>query len=168
LGQPGRSERSILIEVYRPGAELGTFVEASTEITDRINNLHRIGTVRALPPLETKFGPVALFDFAIRPAQVDGRCAGFLRTYDTPRLQIVGFVCSTNDVPIDREQIACALDRFTLLSSSSDPKVAGLFARAEVNREFCRQRSQLLAATPKRAVPTTPPAVKLRGRIAAN
>ncbi len=168
IGEPGRSDRAIMIEVYRPGAELDSFAQASAEIAARTDDFHRVGPVRPLPPIETKFGSVALFDFAIRPQQQTGRCAGFVRTYDTPRLQIAGFYCVAQDFQIDRAQIACALDRFTLLAAGSDPKVGALFARAELKRTFCGQRNPLLAATPKRPVPQHPPAVKLRGRIAGN
>ena len=45
--------------------------------------------------------------------------------------------------------LACALDRLTLLSAGSEPKVGALFAQAELNRSFCGQRDPLLAATPK-------------------
>ena len=168
IGEPGRSERAIVIEVYRPGAEIGTFAEATAEIIARTNDIHRVGPVRPLPPIETKFGTVALFDFAIRPRQQTGRCAGFVRTNQTPMLQIAGFYCVSRDFPIDRDQIACALDRFTLLSAGSDPKIGALFARAELKRKFCGHRSPLLAATPKRPVPQSPPTLKLRGQVAGN
>ena len=46
--------------------------------------------------------------------------------------------------------IACALDRLTLAAGGGDPKLAALFARAELKRSFCGQQSVFLAATPKR------------------
>ena len=171
IGEPGRSERAMVIEVYRPGAEIDSFAEAAAAaaFAARTNDLHRVGPVRPLSPLETKFGAVALFEFAIHPPQrQSGRCAGFVRTYESPRLQMAGFYCVPKDFPIEREHITCALDRFTLISAGSDPKVGALFARAELKRRFCGHRSPLLAATPKRPVPQNPPTVKLRGRIAGN
>ena len=43
-------------------------------------------------------------------------------------------------------------DRFGkyLLAAGGDPKLAALFARAELKRSFCGQNSVFLAATPKR------------------
>jgi hypothetical protein len=166
IGDPGRSERAIVIEVYRPGAELSSFPDAASEIVARTSALHRIGPVRPLPPVETKFGPVALFDFLIRPERDKGRCTGFVHTSETPPLQIVGFYCVPQDSLIEASQIACALDRFTLLSAGSDPQIGTLFAHAELKRKFCRQRSPLVAATPKRATRQAP--VRLRGQIAGN
>ena len=167
IGDPGRSERAMVIEVYRPGVEIVSFAEASAEIVARTDDLRRVGPVRPLPSIETKFGTVALFDFTIRAQQDKGRCAGFVRTSETPQLRIAGFYCRTKDFPVEPEQIICALDRFTLLSAGSDPKLGALFARAELKRKFCGQRSPLLAATPKRPMPS-PPALKLRGRIAGS
>jgi hypothetical protein len=43
----------------------------------------------------------------------------------------------------------CALDRLTLLSAGSEPKVGALFAEAELHRSFCGQRDPILAETPK-------------------
>jgi hypothetical protein len=42
----------------------------------------------------------------------------------------------------------CALDRLTLLSAGSEPKVGALFAEAELHRSFCSQRDPILAETP--------------------
>ncbi|MGE3147553.1 MAG: hypothetical protein AB7K04_00645, partial [Pseudorhodoplanes sp.] len=100
---------------------------------------------------------------------VQGRCAGFLRTSEPARVQIAGFLCTAQDQPVVRATIACALDNFTLLTAGGDAKLAGLFARAEVNRKFCGRRDQLLAATPKRRMATAhKPIVTLRGQIAGN
>jgi len=44
---------------------------------------------------------------------------------------------------------ACALDRLSLLSAGSEPKVGALFAQAERNRSYCGQRDPILASTPK-------------------
>jgi hypothetical protein len=43
----------------------------------------------------------------------------------------------------------CALDRLTLLSAGSEPKVGALFAEVELHRSFCGQRDPILAETPK-------------------
>ena len=67
--------------------------------------------------------------------------------------------------------LACALDRLTI-SRPAAPKLAGLFARAEIKRTFCGQRSPILAATPEHAVQVPVPhsvklarSVSLRGRL---
>ena len=42
-----------------------------------------------------------------------------------------------------------ALDRLTLLSAGSEPRVGALFADAELRRSYCGQRDPILAPTPK-------------------
>jgi hypothetical protein len=71
---------------------------------------------------------------------------------------------------VDRSTLVCALDRLTMLSAGGDAKLAQLFARAEIKRTFCGQRSPILAATPERKVAVAMPrSVKsgpgLRGRL---
>ena len=80
---------------------------------------------------------------------VSRHCLGFVRAYDDPLLQMSGWFCQGGTDFVDRSTLACALDRLTLLSAGSEPKVAALFAQAELNRSFCGQRNILLAPTPK-------------------
>jgi hypothetical protein len=55
-----------------------------------------------------------------------------------------------------------------LLSAGGDEKVGQLFAGAELKRNFCGQRSILLAATPKHGPgPSISPEMKLRGHFSA-
>ena len=87
-------------------------------------------------------------------------------------MQIDGWYCSAGDEAVDRTTLACALDRLTMLSAGGDAKLAGLFARAELKRTFCGQRSPILAATPEHNVPVAAPRgvklaknANLRGRL---
>ncbi len=86
-------------------------------------------------------------------------------------MQIAGWYCSSGEEVVDRATLACLLDRLTIISAGGDEALAGLFARAEIKRTFCGQRSPILAATPERAVPVAIPrsvksgrGVRLRGR----
>lgn len=72
-----------------------------------------------------------------------------MRAYDDPLLQLSGWFCQGGADFVERSTLACALDRLTLLSAGSEPKVGALFAQAELNRSFCGQRNSLLAPTPK-------------------
>ena len=118
-------------------------------------------------PIPSKFGPFRTYEFAIGPFS-GYNCIGFVRAFNTPRVQIGGLSCNMNLV-IDRSAISCALDRLTVMSAGSDPDIARLFAHAELKRSFCGQRDHLLYATPKRPVDVTSsvvPKPRLRGRIA--
>jgi hypothetical protein len=154
-----------MVEVYRPGTEFTRFADAAREIAARTDGLVSANSVKPADALDSKFGSVSLVEFSTAS---DGtrQCLGFVRPFDHPHLQVAGWYCAGGPELIDRGVIACALDRLTLLAAGSDSKVGELFARAELKRNFCGQRSLLLAATPKRAAgPAPAPETKLRGRI---
>jgi hypothetical protein len=89
--------------------------------------------------IDTKFGPVALF----RPtgtAEGAPSCLGYLKRSEEPALQISGFSCQGGTLPERRAAIACTLNRLTLLTSGNEPKLAELFARAELKRRSCASK----------------------------
>jgi hypothetical protein len=172
-----------IIEIYRPGAASERFIDAPSEIAARITGFTVTDDVKAAGALDSKFGPLALVDFAIAaPKPQHGvitatqritprRCLGFTRPFDEPVMQIAGWYCSAGDEVVDRATLACALDRLTMLSAGGDAKLAGLFAKAEIKRVFCGQRNPILAATPEHearliAPPqSAKPGMRLRGRL---
>jgi len=163
FGEPGRSLRYVMLEIYRPGTELSHFADPASEIAARSAELGPANDVRVSLPIDTKFGKMETVDFAV--GRFGGHCVGFIRDFNRPRLQISGVSCNMDTI-VDRGAVHCMLDRLTLLSSGSDQKVAEVFARAEVNRKFCGQRDPLMHATPKRAGSGVA-APKLRGSLAA-
>jgi len=163
FGEPGRSLRYVMIEIYRPGTELERFGDAASEITARAGHLRPAGPARAGLPLDTKFGSASAVEFAVGRFGI-GHCIGFVRTFDAPRVQIAGLSCSMNSI-VNRNAVVCALDRLTLLSAGSDPDIGKLFANAELRRTFCGQRQTLMSATPKREYTVTQAPLRLRGHI---
>jgi hypothetical protein len=173
FGGPAASGPFVTVEVYRPDSAGEQFIDAPSEIAARIVTFTVTDDVKPAGALDTKFGTVPLVDFAIAASFGKGsrRCLGFAKPFDSPLLQISGWYCSPGEEVVDRAVVSCALDRLTMLSSGNDPDVAALFARAEVRRAFCGQRSPILAATPEHALPTPQPhdvslhGLKLRGHI---
>jgi plasmid stabilization system protein ParE len=163
FGEPGRSLRYVMIEIYRPGTELERFGDAASEITARAGSLRPAGPARAGLPLDTKFGSASTVEFAVGRFGI-GHCIGFVRAFDAPRVQIAGLSCSMNSI-VNRNAVVCALDRLTLLSAGSDPDIGKLFANAELKRTFCRQRETLMSATPKREYTLTQAPLRLRGHL---
>jgi hypothetical protein len=129
------------IELYRPGLELVGFAPASFEIAARVAH-GRANAVQAAGVIETKFGAVALVGFSSEIGDKPHPCIGFAHTFDTPRLQISGWTCQGESVQLQRQMVACALDRLTMLSAGNDPKLAELFARAELRRTGCSNSAQ--------------------------
>jgi hypothetical protein len=196
FGDPAASGPYVAFEIYRPGSAGERFIDAPSEIAARIMAFTVTDDVKPAGQLDSKFGTMALVDFALAggsplgrqaeilaKGQVTGhspprRCLGFVRSFDAPFMQLSGWYCSPGEEVVDRSMVACALDRLTLLSAGGDPALAVLFANAEVRRTFCGQRSPILAATPEHD-PTAPPPprsaravvdarfLKLRGRLSA-
>lgn len=127
------------IEIFRGDVE-------ENDITASIGEL-RLSAPRAAPnSIDTKFGAVR-----VESAIEDGRnCLHVTRKFEELRLEIAGTFCSAGMELVDRSMVACALDRLSLMSAGSEPRLATLFARAELRRTFCGQKNVFLAATPKR------------------
>jgi hypothetical protein len=135
------------VEIYRPGSEIDGFGPLLDVIAVSAATLGPINVSRDDESLDSKFGSLAVVNFAtsIGPPR---QCLAFVRAYSDPRLQLSGWFCQSGAV-IERVTLACALDRLTLLAAGSEPKIGALFAQAELNRSYCGQRSSLLAPTPK-------------------
>jgi hypothetical protein len=156
-----------MVEIYRPGIEFMRFGSAAGAIAERAEGLVATADVKPAGTLESKFGSMALVEFTLKKDQ-KRQCLGFARPYDRPRMQIVGWYCTSGPELMEREMVACALDRLTLVAAASDAKVGELFARAELKRTFCGQKSPLLYATPKLGPnAASGPEMKLRGRLSA-
>jgi hypothetical protein len=158
----------VVVEIYRPAAAGDRFLDASSEIAARIVDYAVTDDVKPIGQIDSKFGSVALVDFAVAPQGHERRCLGFARPLRDPAMQIAGWYCSAGREVVDRTTVACLLDRLTLVNG--DAKLAEMFARAEVKRTFCGQRNPILAATPEREeriAPQQPAKLKaaLRGRM---
>jgi hypothetical protein len=155
LGAADGPAPSLHIEVYRPGTEVFLVRDTKSEIGVRASELGPVAVTISNDPVETKFGAMPLATF-LSSKGTPRRCVAFNKSFDDPRLQIFGWFCQGSDFGgenfIEPATLACALDRFSLLSAGNEPKFGALFAQAELHRSFCGQRSMLLAPTPKHAM----------------
>lgn len=123
------------LDIYREGGEFDVTRPATADLAAQMG----LGAATPLEQaglIETKFGPVALF----RPAAAaEGAraCLGYLKRSEEPALQISGFSCQGDTLPAQRAAVACTLNRLTLLTSGNEPKLADLFAHAELKRRGC-------------------------------
>ncbi len=144
LGEPDGPAPYLRVEIYRPGNEIARFAEPMATIVADAKSLEPDHLERG-EPLDSKFGPLSVVTF---DTAKDTHCVGFLRSFDDPRLQLSGWFCR-GGAPVARSTLSCALDRLTLLSAGSEPKIGALFAKAELSRGFCGEHDPLIAATPK-------------------
>jgi hypothetical protein len=148
LGAADSAAPYLHVEIYRPGGELRRFAGPKAGIAVAAEALGPVALVHANDTLASKFGPLEIVAFETSNG-TPRHCLGFVRAYDDPRLQLSGWFCQGGAEFIERSTLACALDRLTLLSAGSEPKVGALFAQAELNRSYCGQRDPILASTPK-------------------
>ena len=148
LGDADAISPYLLVEIYRPGSEIGHFAGARATIAAEATTLGPAALRRDATPLASKFGPLDIVTFRTSNG-LPRSCLAFVRGYSDPRLQLSGWFCQGGAEFVERSTLACALDRLTLLAAGNEPKVGALFARAELNRSFCRQRDPILASTPK-------------------
>jgi hypothetical protein len=123
------------IEIYREGNEFDVTRPAAAGLAVQMG----LGTTTGLEQaglIDTKFGPVALFQ-PIGTADGTPACLGYLKRNEEPALQISGFSCQGDTMPARRAAIACTLNRLTQLTSGNEPKLAELFAHAELKRRAC-------------------------------
>jgi hypothetical protein len=123
------------LEIYRPGGELGQAGPAVAEIAGRMDP-DGVREPEAAGVIDSKFGPVTLLRL-VGNADNTRSCLGFIKRLDEPNLQISGWSCQGDAWPARRAAISCILSRLTLLTAGNDPKLAELFARAELKRGSC-------------------------------
>jgi hypothetical protein len=131
-----QDERPIAeLEIYRPGGELSQSGPAGADIAARMEPKGG-RELEAAGIIGSKFGTVMLLRLAGN-ADDARSCLGFVKRVDEPNLQISGWSCQGNGLPARRAAISCILNRLILLTAGNEPKLAELFARAELKRSSC-------------------------------
>lgn len=147
LGTPDSAAPFLQVEVYRPGGEPYRFGDIKSEIAARAESAAPTAVTVETDTVESKFGPLTVARFNAGKG-TPRACVAFEHAFEEPRLQMFGWFCQGGAEFLSRSMLACALDRFSLLSAGSEPKITALFAEAELHRSFCGRRSPLMAPTP--------------------
>jgi len=169
FGAPDDKGAYVRIELYRPGTE----GEAIADPLDAVAALAadtKINAELSETPstLRTKFGDLSVIDMNVAGANTPRSCIAVAGAWDDPRLGMVAWWCNDGPEMVAHGQLACLLDRLTLMSAGGDERLASYFAKAELKRNFCNAAGSILAATPKRPDDWIfqKAAPQLRGRIA--
>jgi len=123
------------LEIYRLGGESRQGGPPAAEIAARMDP-DGMRSVEAAGMIDSKFGTVTLLDLAGRTGQ-NSSCLGFLKRLDDANLRISGWSCQGDTLPQRRAAIGCMLSRLVLLTAGNDPKLAEVFAHAELRRGAC-------------------------------
>lgn len=160
LGAADGAAPSLRVEIYRRARENFHFASLASEITARASALDPVQIAESSEPVDTKFGAFATATF-LTAKGAPRRCLAFVRDFGDPAVQMFGWFCQGSEFGsqfgsqfgggefVTNATLACALDRLSLLSAGSEPKIIALFAQAELRRSFCGQRDPIMAATPK-------------------
>lgn len=123
------------IEIYRPGDEIDAFADPAADLATRMAGAPG-GEVEPAGVTDTKFGPLTLL--RLSGAAPDRQaCLGFAQVFESPKIRISGWSCQAQPAAAQRAFLGCTLNRLTLLSAGNDPRLAELFARAELRRDTC-------------------------------
>jgi hypothetical protein len=127
------------LEIYRPGGELSQSGPPIADIAARMDP-DGMRELQAAGVIDSKFGAVTLLGLTDRDG--DARpCLGFMKRFEEPNVRISGWSCQGDTLPARRAAIGCILSRLILLSAGNDPKLAELFAHAELKRGSCASAS---------------------------
>jgi hypothetical protein len=159
----------VRVELYRPGTE----GEAIADPLDAVATLagdSKIDAELSETPstIKTKFGELSVIDMNVAGADGARACVAVAGAWDDPRFGLVAWWCNAGPEMVPHGQLACLVDRLTLMSAGGDDRLASFFAKAELKRNFCGEAGPIVAATPKRIDDwiSQKAAPQLRGRIA--
>jgi len=168
FGAPGEKIPYVRVEAYRPGSE----GEAITDPLDAVAALAAESHIDAelaetAMVLKTKFGRLPVINMTITGG-TPRACIAIAGAWGEPRFGLVAWWCNPGPELVPHGQLACLLDRLTLMSAGGDEHLAAFFAKVELKRNFCGTPGAIIAATPRRSddwiSQKVPP--PLRGRIA--
>jgi hypothetical protein len=169
FGAAGDKSAYVRIQLYRPGTE-GEVIADPLDAVAALAGDSKIDAElsETASKLTTKFGELSVIDMNVTSADETRACVAVAGAWDDPRFGLVAWWCNTGPEIVPHGQLACLVDRLTMMSAGGDDRLASFFAKAELKRNFCGVAVPILAATPKRpddwiSQKTAP---QLRGRIA--
>jgi hypothetical protein len=129
-GREGAEPGSLFLDIARRAASAGLAVERS-----------------ATPAgMSSKFGEFEVSDVILDGSGGPRACLAFRHVSADTDFRITGWSCGTKLRPIDRVQLACQLDRLSLVAGADDKPLRAIFLRAERNRDPSCATSRLAAA----------------------
>ncbi|MBS0528010.1 MAG: hypothetical protein JSS22_01285 [Proteobacteria bacterium] len=127
------------LELYRPGSEAREAGPPIAEVAARMGP-DEMRDIEAAGVIDSKFGYVSLLGFTDKTGDRPP-CLGFMKNVDDANLRISGWSCQAGPPQVRRTAIGCILDHLILLTAGNDPKLAELFAHAELRRGACATRA---------------------------
>lgn len=140
----------VRVALYRPGTE-GAIPMDPVEAVANVASQGRIDADLSGPHgiVITKFGDLSVVEMTLQAKTGARNCLAVAGKFDDAQLGLVAWYCNPGTELVGHGQVACILDRLSLVSSGRDERLIDLFARAERNRSFCDVRDPLLGVAPR-------------------
>lgn len=135
------------VALYRPGREAAEPGSLFLDIARRAATAGLAVERSAAPAgMASKFGEFEVSDVILAGSGGSRACLAFRHVASDTDFRITGWSCGTKLRPIDRMQLACQIDRLSLVAGADDKPLRALFLRAERNRDPSCATSRLAAA----------------------
>ena len=123
------------VEILRSGREPSIEVPFYADIARQAARSGASISRSALPNLlQTRFGGVEFADVQVSAGDRYSACIGFRLGRQEPGISLSGIACGTAAKPMDRQTLACTLDRLDLIASGEDRELGNFFAEQELRR----------------------------------
>ncbi|MCW5673115.1 MAG: hypothetical protein KIT15_00915 [Xanthobacteraceae bacterium] len=161
----------VRVSIYRPGSEGAVSIDPVEAVAAEALDA-RIDAEMKGPAGEvlTKFGGLTTVDMQLTTANRSRNCLAASGKFDAAGLGLVIWYCNPGEEIVAVGQLACLLDRLSLVTSGRDEKLIDFFAKAELNRSFCDARNTLYGNAPRHNAPDwldSKAIPVLRGKISA-
>lgn len=159
----------VRVALYRPGGEASLEfdpLEAVTAVASESSidaELMETGN-----RLRTKFGSLEVIEMNVKGPEGKRNCIAVANAWADAHLGLVAWWCNSGPELVSHGQLACILDRLSLMSAGGDNRLSDFFARAELKRGNCGTQNALISPTLKHGNDwlSARPDPKLRGRVA--
>ena len=115
-----------------PQAQTTMFVEMARQQAERGMAITRAGNIGKL---STKFGDIDVADMVLADSAGRGQSCLAFRSEGT--ISIAGWYCAPQAAAAERPEVACFIDRLSLLKAGEDRDLRRFFAEAEQRRRPC-------------------------------
>jgi hypothetical protein len=113
------SARSLFLDLTTQGAQAGIALER----------------LRQPDAVTTKFGALEAADATLVQGETRRACLAFRHVSEDHAFRFAGWWCGAEGRPADRRQLACLIDKVSLLSAGEDKALRAVFTQAEKSRD---------------------------------
>lgn len=144
----------VRVSIYRPGGEGTVPIDPVEAVAAEALDARIDAEVKGpAGDVATKFGGLTTIDMQLKAADRSRNCLAASGKFDVPGFGLVIWYCNPGEEIVAVGQLACLLDRLSLVTSGRDEKLIDFFAKAELNRSFCDARNTLLGNAPRNTGP---------------